>query len=80
MKEEFRHFRLNRIEKLDILPEHFEAHGEPPELGNQKIDKRIPLTLLFTKEAAYRIYDEFRPYEVKKIDDGFVVNLSLIHI
>lgn len=58
----------------------------PPDTGNQNPpDTTMPnppipvisLTLQFSPEAAYRVYDEFEPEEIKRNDDGsFTVEVS----
>ncbi len=50
----------------------------PPDTGNQNPPVPvISLTLQFSPEATYRVYDEFEPEEIKRNDDGsFTVEVS----
>ena len=57
-KQDFRMFKLNRILHLDVLDQTFVPKLYPeaePDYG-QTCPK---IALLFSKEIAYRIYDEF---------------------
>ena len=68
-KQDFRIFKLNRILKLELLENTFVPKPYP--------DKENPLpqtypqiVLLFSKEMAYRVYDEFDTTEIKYQQNG----------
>lgn len=60
-KEDFRLFKLNRMEKLLALEERFEGREvKLPELSNEKIfPGKIRIKALFEKEMKWRLVEEF---------------------
>ncbi len=76
-KQDFRMFKLNRILHLDVLDQTFVPKLYPeaePDYG-QTCPK---IALLFSKEIAYRIYDEFDETQIARQDDGdFLVSARL---
>lgn len=76
-KREDRMFKIQRIEDLRLLEESFSR-----KLTYQEEKKKIPvkiveLELEIKKEMAYRVYDEFKKDEIKKIKNGdFLVSVS----
>lgn len=86
-KNDYRTFKLNRLRELSVLPGNFEDKYRPPLLDtseyvpeNPATNPPIPvisLTLQFSPEAAYRVYDEFEPEEITPNSDGsFTVEVS----
>lgn len=73
----FRLFKLNRIISLELLPEFFTPIEYPPqEAIPQKSFRRI--TLLFPKEMAYRIYDDFEASQIAEQPDGkYIVSAEM---
>ena len=76
-KQDFRMFKLNRILHLDVLDQTFVPKLYPeaePDYG-QTCPK---IALLFSKEIAYRIYDEFDETQITRQDNGdFLVSARL---
>lgn len=76
-KQDFRMFKLNRILHLDVLDQTFVPKLYPeaePDYG-QTCPK---IALLFSKEIAYRIYDEFDETQIVRQDNGdFLVSARL---
>lgn len=76
-KQDFRMFKLNRILHLDVLDQTFVPKLYPeaePDYG-QTCPK---IALLFSKEFAYRIYDEFDETQIARQDNGdFLVSARL---
>ncbi len=70
-REDFRTFKLSRIEKLRLLDETFKEHETPPPIDNSHGD--IPLTrfcVRFSAAAAFRVYDEFDRSAITELPDG----------
>ena len=76
-KQDFLMFKLNRILHLDVLDQTFVPKLYPeaePDYG-QTCPK---IALLFSKEIAYRIYDEFDETQIARQDNGdFLVSARL---
>ncbi len=76
-KQDFRMFKLNRVLHLDVLDQTFVPKLYPeaePDYG-QTCPK---IALLFSKEIAYRIYDEFDETQIARQDNGdFLVSARL---
>lgn len=76
-KQDFRMFKLNRILNLDVLNRTFVPKLYPetePDYG--QTCSRI--VLLFSKEIAYRVYDEFDETQIERQDNGdFLVSAWL---
>ena len=68
-KQDFRIFKLNRILELELLEQTFVPAPCPePEQEPEQAYPRI--VLLFAKEAAYRVYDEFDETQTECRKDG----------
>ncbi len=71
-KQDFRIFKLNRILELELLENTFVPRIYPEEKNNfQQICPQI--VLLFSKEIAYRVYDEFDETEIEYQKNGDLV-------
>ena len=71
-KQEFRIFKLNRMVAWEVLEEEF----EPVPFPELQEDMPIPhnkIVLRFSKEMAYRVYDEFDTSLVERMEDGDLV-------
>lgn len=68
-KQDFRIFKLNRILKLDLLEQTF-LPKTYPEQENTPQQAYPRIVLLFTKEAAYRVYDEFDETQIESQKNG----------
>lgn len=68
-KQDFRIFKLNRIVELEVSERTFEPTPFPKkEIGPQQANTQI--NLLFSKEIAYRVYDEFDESQIEYQPDG----------
>lgn len=68
-KNDFRLFKMSRMLKLHLLSETFAPMEYPNPIDD--LQKTYPKTvLLFPKEMAYRVYDEFEATEIKEIENG----------
>lgn len=70
MKNDYRFFKLTRIQTLEILTETFSTISMPPSIEKQiEIEKTVKTKLKFDKHAAFRVYDEFTD-EVTEDEQG----------
>lgn len=68
-KNDFRLFKMSRMLKLHLLSETFVPMEYPNPIDD--LQKTYPKTvLLFPKEMAYRVYDEFEATEIKEKENG----------
>lgn len=76
-KQDFRIFKLNRIIKLELLKQAFVPRPYPkPENHWPQPQPRI--VLLFSREIAYRVYDEFDETEIDRQKNGdFIVRTEM---
>lgn len=71
-KQDFRIFKLNRILKLKLLENTFVPRPYPEEKNNDQQPYQ-QIVLLFSKEIAYRVYDEFDETEIEYQKNGDLV-------
>ena len=71
-REDWRTFRLVRMEDLSSEAEHFLPRPVPPEMEPTSGEecRAVRLRLLFQPRAAYRVWDYFHPSRVERRDDG----------
>lgn len=71
-KKNFRLFKLSRIMKWELLEEEFTpaSYPEPPKETISSEQDLEPVVLLFSREAAYRVYDEFDAVNIQKQENG----------
>lgn len=67
-RQDFRTFKLNRILCYELLEETFTPMPYPEETAREESFPMVRLR--FSKEAAYRIYDEFDESQIKLQEDG----------
>ncbi len=68
-KRDFRIFKLNRILKLELLAQTFVPMAYPEQEAN--LQQPYPrIVLLFAKEMAYRVYDEFDETQIEYQQNG----------
>lgn len=73
-KNDFRFFKLNRMQAPSVTDRHFQPRALPPGATHPPYTGRlIPVTLLFREEAAFRVYDEFPAEQVKQTKNGLLV-------
>lgn len=71
-KQDFRIFKLNRILELELLENTFIPRPYPEQKNNlEKICSRI--VLLFSREIAYRVYDEFDESQIEYQENGDLI-------
>lgn len=71
-KQDFRIFKLNRILELKLLENTFVPRSYPEEKNNDQ-QPYHQIALLFSKEIAYRVYDEFDETEIEYQKNGDLV-------
>lgn len=80
-KKDYRIFKISRMLQVEVLPECFaEEEFLLPPIEEQAplADSIVHLELLFSRGAAFRIYDEFDMEDVHKNEDGsFTVIIDL---
>jgi len=68
-KADFRIFKLTRILETQMLSEEF-APMEYPKTADEPPKSCNKISLCFSKEMAYRVYDEFEGNEIKEMENG----------
>lgn len=71
-KEDFRIFKLNRILRLEVTERAFVPRPYP-ETGDIRQQAYSRIVLLFAKEAAYRVYDEFDETQIERQENGDLI-------
>lgn len=69
-KNDFRVFKLTRIKDLKLTNESFERKEIPKYPKEIKPPKITKVTLEISEHATYRVYDEFKENQIKKLDNG----------
>lgn len=73
-KKDFRTFKINRMTEPVMLPETFEEFLLPPPIDAEENSTLSPyLKLLFKKEIAYRVYDEFNSSNIETLENGDII-------
>jgi len=72
--QDFRIFKLNRILDLERLEDHFVPTPFPEPDENQQDSPQIILS--FSKEIAYRVYDEFDEAGIKRQENGDLIAIA----
>jgi predicted DNA-binding transcriptional regulator YafY len=75
LRQDFRIFRLSRIENLRILPETFERRLMPPDQLTYRWDRsnspqHVRLVLIFQPKAKAKVQDYFSPEQIVTQPDG----------
>jgi len=71
-RQDFRLFKLNRIMQLELSEHTFAPKTYPQQNDDsQESDERI--VLLFSKEIAYRVYDEFDETQIEQQQNGDMI-------
>lgn len=71
-KQDFRIFKLNRILELELLEKIFVPRLYP-EIKDNLQRKYQQIVLLFSKEIAYRVYDEFEKTQIEYQKNGDLI-------
>lgn len=71
-KKDFRLFKLSRIIRWELLEEVFTPMPwpEPLEQENSAEQSQNPIVLRFSREVAYRVYDEFDANQIREQENG----------
>ncbi len=71
-KKDFRLFKLNRIIRWELLEEEFipVSWPEPSEEEKTPEQDQTPIVLRFSREVAYRVYDEFDLNHIQEQENG----------
>ena len=73
-KQDFRIFKLNRILEIELLENTFVPRQYPEQENNLQRHIAYPqIVLLFSKEIAYRVYDEFDETEIEYQKNGDLI-------
>ena len=72
--DDYRIFRLSRIRDVEVTNEHFEREMCEYKYDNDDENICVNVKLKISKNAEYRVYDEFRDAE-KTADGDFIVNM-----
>lgn len=72
VKQDWRVFKLNRILDLEMLDKDFEYRDIPEPAGGLR-GEYPEITLRFSREAAYRVYDEFDAAQIKRQENGDLI-------
>lgn len=75
LKEDYRTFKINRAFHMNMEDECFEAEDfEVPPIDIQSCNhfETLPFTLEFSRESAYRAYDNFNASQITRKEDGGV--------
>ena len=79
-KQEFRTFKVSRMDKVELLEKTFIPYRTyPPEIEavSKEPPSLIPMILRFSEKMAYRIFDEFdREQIVTETNGSFLVKVS----
>ena len=71
-RQDWRIFKLNRILDLEVLNEDFQQRRFPGETEDFQREY-APIKLRFSKEMAYRVYDEFDKTQVERQESGELI-------
>ncbi|EHZ9176573.1 helix-turn-helix transcriptional regulator [Enterococcus faecalis] len=78
LRNDYRLFKLRRIEHLKITEEHFTSFETIPELDKFiKKDSLVTVTLKFDRKMAFRVYDEFSRETITEQKDFLFVTTVL---
>jgi len=80
LKKDYRTFKVSRMLHMEVLEEGFaeKVFSSPPIDWGEVSSGLIHLTLAFSAEVAYRVYDEFDAKDICKNEDGsYIVAIDL---
>lgn len=72
VRQDWRIFKLNRILEIKMVGETF-PHRDIPELEGDSGREYPEITLRFSEEAAYRVYDEFDVAQIRRQENGDLI-------
>ncbi|MBU9746114.1 helix-turn-helix transcriptional regulator [Diplocloster agilis] len=82
LRQDFRFFKLSRMEHVDVQTETF-IPKTPPDFEDsgkrEAYGKRVQVEVRIAPEMAYRVYDEFSSTQRKRLEDGsFLVSFEMV--
>jgi predicted DNA-binding transcriptional regulator YafY len=75
MKNDYRTFKINRMRNVGMRVETFDSQSyQPPEIepADNLLFDTVELELLFSPQAAFRVYDEFDERDIIQGDGGWL--------
>lgn len=79
MRGAYRLFKLSRMKDAETLDERFERQESPrPVFGEPYQGELIPLRLRLDRSMGFRVYDEFPPDRIQRLENGdFIAELDM---
>lgn len=79
LRNDYRLFKLSRINNLEILDGTFERGDEISSIVDNSFYNQnlVPVKLMFDKSVSYRVFDEFDKSEIEIDDECLIVNTNL---
>lgn len=79
LRNDYRLFKLSRINNLEILDSTFERGDEISSIVDNSFYNQnlVPVKLMFDKSVSYRVFDEFDKSEIEIDDECLIVNTNL---
>lgn len=78
-RNDYRLFKLSRINHLEVLEDKFERCDETSSIVDNAFYNQnlVPVKLMFDKSISYRVFDEFDKSEIEIDDKYLIVNTNL---
>lgn len=78
-RNDYRLFKLSRINHLEVLDDKFERCDETSSIVDNAFYNQnlVPVKLMFDKSISYRVFDEFDKSEIEIDDEYLIVNTNL---
>ena len=78
-RNDYRLFKLSRINHLEVLEDKFERCDETSSIVDNAFYNQnlVPVKLMFDKSVLYRVFDEFDKSEIEIDDEFLIVNTNL---
>ncbi len=77
-KNDYRFFKLMRIDSIMLLEEQFSRTIPDKKIDSESLTNKIKITLEIKKELSYRVYDEFDTSSITKLENGdFIVQMEI---
>ena len=78
-RNDYRLFKLSRINNLEVLDDTFERCDETSSIVDNAFYNQnlVPVKLMFDKSVSYRVFDEFDKSEIEIDDEFLIVNTNL---
>ena len=79
LRNDYRLFKLSRINHLEVLDKNFERCDETSSIVDNAFYNQnlVPVKLMFDKSISYRVFDEFDKSEIEIDDEYLIVNTNL---